>query len=101
MTTDREDATPPDELPASALAEIVDLLRTFHDEPGHRREVAQQAAILWWKLDGTGLCGTTPPEAWEEALLGLAAGHTGDDRLRRQCATETEVEELMLRLGGS
>ena len=101
MTADREDAYPRDELPVSELAKIVEFLRTFQHEPDRRREVGQQAAILWWKLDGTGLCGATSPEAWEEALLGLAAWHTGDDRLRRQRLTETEAEEMMRRLGGS
>jgi len=87
-------------LPEAAAAEVVALLRTFGDEPERRREVGERAAALWWRLDGAGLCGASPPEAWEEALLGLAAWHTGDDRLSRQRAGEADVAALLERLAG-
>ena len=78
-------------------AAVVDLLRAFLREPDRRPELGQQAALLWWELDDAGLAGDAAP--WEEALLALAAWHTGDDRLRRQRLTEAEAEELLVRLG--
>ena len=78
-------------------AAVADLLRAFLREPDRRPELGQQAALLWWELDDAGrLAGDAPP--WEEALLALAAWHTGDDRLRRQRLTEAEAEELLRRL---
>lgn len=59
-----------------------------------RVEVAQEAAILWWRCDDLGWCGAVPPPLWEEALLGLAAWHTGNPMLDRQRATVDEMGAL-------
>jgi hypothetical protein len=77
---------------------VAELLRAFLREPDRRPELGQRAALLWWELDDARrLAGEAAP--WEEALLGLAAWHTADDRLRRQRLTEAEAEELLRRLG--
>jgi hypothetical protein len=68
------------------------LLEAARDRPGDRSSIGQEAAVLWWELDEAGLCDTDPPEPWEDALLGLAAWHTGDDRLRHQRADDAAIE---------
>ena len=88
---------PPDP-PETAITEVLELLDEFLASPGRRREVGQRAALLWWQLDGSGHCGATETPAWEQALLGLAAWHTGDDRLARQRTDEAEATELRRRL---
>lgn len=88
-------------VPAEAIQEVVDLLRQARDAPERRPDIGQQAAILWWKLDGAGHCGESAPDIWEQALLGLAAWHTGDDRLRLQRAGEADIRGYLRSLGSS
>ena len=88
-------------VPPEAIERVVELLRRARDEPDHRADIGQQAARLWWELDGAGHCGDNAPEVWEEALLGLAAWHTGDDRLRLQRAGDEEIQGFLRLLGSS
>ena len=71
------------------------LLEAARDRPADRASIGQEAAVLWWELDEAGLCDTDPPAPWEEALLGLAAWHTGDDRLRLQRADDAAIERYL------
>ncbi len=82
-------------IPPESLDRIRDLLRLALDEPGRRSDTGQQAAILWWQLEREGLCETSTPEPWEEALLDLAAWHTDDDRLRFQRADEADLSRYL------
>jgi hypothetical protein len=86
-------------VPAGALERLVALLREAIDQPEQRSNTGQQAARLWWELEGAGHCGESTPEIWEEALLGLAAWHTGDDRLRFQRASEADIRRYLHSLG--
>lgn len=80
-----------DEVPQDRIAA---LLGAAIDDPGRRPALGQDAAALWWELDDRGLCGADPPLAWELALLGLAAWHTGGPELRRQRADTDELRAL-------
>ena len=71
------------------------LLTLARDTPADRSSIGQEAAVLWWDLDAQGLCDTDPPEPYEEALLSLAAWHTGDDRLRLQRADDEAIERFL------
>ncbi|HSG78034.1 MAG TPA: hypothetical protein VLD62_00510 [Acidimicrobiia bacterium] len=80
---------------ATTLERIRQLLEAARDRPVDRASIGQEAAVLWWELDEAGACNTEPPEPWEEALLGLAAWHTGDDRLRLQRADDAAIERYL------
>jgi hypothetical protein len=88
-------------VPPQAMDRIIELLRMARDAPERRGDIGQQAARLWWELDGAGHCGEPTPDVWETALLGLAAWHTGDDRLRLQRASDAEIERYLRTLGSS
>lgn len=77
------------------LGRIRELLEGARDRPADRSAIGQRAAVLWWELDEAGHCDTDPPEPWEEALLGLAAWHTGDERLRLQRADDAAIERYL------
>lgn len=81
----------------AAAERIAELLRELAGGQADPRTVGEQAAQLWWRLDEDGGIDALPP-GHEDALLQLAALHTGDRRLRRQALVPEEAAGLLDRL---
>lgn len=90
---DRSDAFPEGRL----IAQVLSLLSRALEDPDALHDIGQEAALLWWALDGVA------PHAGEAtvieaALLDLAMWHIRDDRLGRQRGTPTDFADHRDRL---